>query len=135
MDAFKEGTRINVLFPSKVGELSIQQLWSLPLQSKTGVDLDTLTIGVNEQLKKSGTESFVKKSSGPDKLLQLKLDILKEIIEYKQTEEDKRAKRTELNKRRQLLLAQLDKKQTEEVSALTTEQVLAQLAELDNEVN
>lgn len=135
MDAFKEGTRINVLFPSKVGELSIQQLWSLPLQSKTGVDLDTLAIGVNEQLKKSGTESFVKKSSGPDKLLQLKLDILKEIIEYKQTEEDKRAKRTELNKRRQLLLAQLDKKQTEEVSALTTEQVLAQLAELDNEVN
>ncbi len=135
MDAFKEGTRINVLFPSKVGELSIQQLWSLPLQSKTGVDLDTLAIGVNEQLKKSGTESFVKKSSGPDKLLQLKLDILKEIIEYKQNEEDKRAKRTELNKRRQLLLAQLDKKQTEEVSALTTEQVLAQLAELDNEVN
>lgn len=135
MDAFKEGTRINLLFPSKVGELSIQQLWSLPLQSKTGVDLDTLAIGVNEQLKKSGTESFVKKSSGPDKLLQLKLDILKEIIEYKQTEEDKRAKRTELNKRRQLLLAQLDKKQTEEVSALTTEQVLAQLAELDNEVN
>lgn len=135
MDAFKEGTRINVLFPSKVGELSIQQLWSLPLQSKTGVDLDTLAIGVNEQLKKSGTESFVKKSSGPDKLLQLKLDILKEIIEYKQNEEDKRAKRTELNKRRQLLLAQLDKKQTEEVSALTTEQVLAQLAELDNEAN
>lgn len=133
MDVFKEGTKINVTFSCKVGELSIQQLWSLPLQSKTGIDLDTLAIGVNEQLKKSATESFVKKTSGPDKLLQLKLDILKEIIEYKQNEEEKRVKRVEINKRRQVLLEQLDKKNSEEVNSLTKEQILAQLTDLDNE--
>lgn len=86
---FERASREKLRFPSVKGELTIEQLWDLPLQSSRSntVDLDSVARTVNTDLKAVTEESFVETRSNPQKaVLTLKLDILKHIIATKQAE-------------------------------------------------
>lgn len=86
---FEQASREKLRFPSIKGDLVIEQLWDLPLQSSRSntVDLDSVARTVNADLKAVTEESFVQTRTNPVKAqLTLKLDILKHIIATKQTE-------------------------------------------------
>ena len=59
MNLFEIATRAKFRFDSLKGALTVEQLWELPLQSRTGVDLDTVAKGINASLKEVAEESFV----------------------------------------------------------------------------
>ena len=89
INMFERASREKLRFPSVKGELTIEQLWDLPLQSSRSntVDLDSVARTVNTDLKAVTEESFVETRSNPQKaVLTLKLDILKHIIATKQAE-------------------------------------------------
>lgn len=132
MSMFEQATRLKLRFPSTKNELTVEQLWDLPLQSKTGFDLDSVAKGVNAQLKSVTEESFVATTNSPAKtLLTLQLEIIKSIIATKIEENriarDKAANAAERNK----LLDILGTKQDEELKGLTKEQLLERINKLE----
>ena len=46
MSIFEQASRLKLRFASVKGELTIEHLWGLPLQSKTSFDLDTVAKAV-----------------------------------------------------------------------------------------
>jgi hypothetical protein len=127
---FEKATRLKLRFSSIRGDLSTEQLWDLPLQSKTGFDLDIVAKGVNAQLKESAEESFVTEKSPVSEELSLKLDILKHIIavKLKEREEAKAAsqRRAELGR----LVEVLEHKKDEALKDLSVEELEARIAAL-----
>jgi hypothetical protein len=86
-DLFIAATRKKFRFPSDKGDLSVEQLWDLPLKARSGFDLDTVAISVNATLKGLAEESFVEVSSNPRrKDLEDMLEIVKYVIQAKQAE-------------------------------------------------
>ena len=87
--SFELATRNKYRYPSTKGELTTEQLWELPLQSKTGFDLDNIARGIKRELNAITEESFVNTSTNPAKPeLEAKLAIAVRIIEVKQAENE-----------------------------------------------
>lgn len=134
-EIYKFAAMNGLRFPSKRGDLTVEQLFQLPLKTTTlnGVDLNGIAIGINNQLKQVGEESFVEDTSSDPKktALQVSLEIVKDVIKTKQ-EENKAllAKRERAEQRKKILDAMAAKKD----AALTTasmEDLEKQLAALD----
>ena len=131
MNIFEQASRTKLRFPSSRGELTVEQLWDLPLQSKSGFDLDTIAKAVNKDLKSRGEESFVSTSTDPVKTtLELSLEILKHIIQSKQEENSARLNEAKVRQERERIAGLIDKKQNEALEGETLEQLQARLAAL-----
>lgn len=127
---FETATREKYTFPSSKGELTVTELWDLPLTSKNNMDLDTVAKAINKQLKESDEESFVTATTGKSKTLQMKLEVVKYIIKVKMDENE--AKRTAADKlaRKKVLMEALEQKQQQEILQMTPDQIKAELEKL-----
>lgn len=126
MNIFEQASRLKLTFSTNKGQLSVEHLWDLSLDS-----LDTLAKGVNRELKASEEESFVKTRTKANTELVLRLEILKRVIEVKlQEQEDKKnraAKRAQLDTLEQLR----DNKALQELQNLSLEEINARIAALE----
>jgi len=117
-------------YASIKGELTTEQLFELPLQSKSGFDLDSVARGINTELKAAGEESFVTAANPARTALALKLDVVKEIIADRQADNEAKAAASANAERRELLKGILAEKQNEALKALTPEQIAEELKKL-----
>lgn len=132
MDLFLQATRGKFRFPSTKGLLTAEQLWDLPLQSKTGFSLDNVAQTIDAELQTVGRTSFVEKGSNPAKTeLEQKLAVVVFVIDTIQAEHkearEKAAKRVE---RDQLLEALHDKRKSE-ILGLSAEELEARIKALE----
>ena len=131
MNIFEQATRRAIRFESAKGDLSVEQLWDLPLQSRNQFDLDTVAKTVNRQLNAVTEESFVSVRENPAKeTLSLKLEIVKHIISVKLQEAEEARNRTNKASEKEKLLRLLDEKQNEALRALTPEEIQERLKAL-----
>lgn len=130
INIFEKASRTALRFASSKGELTTEQLWDLPLQSRGGFDLDTIAKAVNRNLKQADEESFVSTRSTLSLTDTLRLDILKHIIAVKVAENAEKRDAAAKAEKKALLLDLLDKKQTESLAALSEEELRKQLKEL-----
>ena len=129
---FLQATREKFRFQSSKGDLSVEQLWDLPLTSRTGFDLDTVAKAVNSDLKGANEESFVNTTNNPAvSRLQSKLEVVKAIIEIKLAEAEATKKRVEKAAERQRLMEVLHSKKDQELQGLSVEEIEKRLAQLD----
>lgn len=131
-DLFERATRAKFRFTSPRGNLDTEQLWDLPLQSKSFFDLDTIAKGLNQALKAASEESFVTPTSNPARgELTAKLDVVKAVIAYKIAENERR--RTAANKasEKQFLLELLDKKRGDALGELSVDEIQKRLDALE----
>lgn len=133
MSIFEQASREKIRFPSLRGLLTVEQLWDLPLQSKTGVDLDSVAKDINAQLKSVTEESFVQTNANPLKVpLTLALDVVKHVIAVRMKEnEEARNKAARADERKRLVEA-LGEKQDKELLNLSKAELLARIEQLDN---
>lgn len=126
MELFEQASRLKLTFNTNKGQLSVEHLWDLSLDS-----LDTLAKAVNRELKASEEESFVKTRTKANTELVLRLEILKRVIEVKlQEQEDKKnraAKRAQLDTLEQLR----DNKALQELQSLSLDEINARIAALE----
>lgn len=128
---FEQATRKALRFPSLRGELTTEQLWQLPLQAKTGFDLDNVAKQVNSELKAVTEESFVSTSHSPAKdKFELMLTVVKRIIQVKLAEAENLKSMAEKEAKRQKLLQALARHQDAALEAMTPEELEAQLKAL-----
>lgn len=131
MNIFEQATRRAIRFESSKGDLSVEQLWDLPLQSRNQFDLDTVAKTVNRQLNDVTEESFVSVRENPAKeTLSLKLELVKHIISVKLQEAEEARNRANKASEKEKLLRLLDEKQNEALRALTPEEIQERLKAL-----
>ena len=129
---FMQATREKFRFQSNKGDLSVEQLWDMPLTSRTGFDLDTVAKAVNSDLKGANEESFVNTTNNPAvSRLQNKLEVVKAIIEIKLVEAEAAKKRAEKAAERQRLMEVLHSKKDQELQGLSVEEIERRLSQLD----
>jgi hypothetical protein len=132
-DIYKFAAQNGLRFPSNRGELTVEDLFGLPLKSPNGFDLDTVARTVNGTLKSVTTESFVE-SPKPDsrqERLTTMLDIVKDVIKTKQDEAAAAlAKQNRTIERRKILDA-IAAQKDEKLRTSSIEDLEKKLAELD----
>ena len=129
---FEKAARTKLRFPSVRGELSVEQLWDLPLTSRSGFDLDTVAREINQSLKASTEDSFVTVRVNPQKdRFELSLDILKHIIQVKLDEIAEAAKVSARKAEKSRLVEILDQKKDQALLNLTPEEIQQRIAALE----
>jgi hypothetical protein len=128
---FEKASRLKLRFESGKGQLSIEDLWDLPLTSKTGrANLDDIARNLHKQLKNDDDVSFVIKEKKSDATVQLKFDIVKHIIEVRLAENEANAKLRDNADKKQRILAIMAERQDEELKGKSLDDLKAMVAEL-----
>lgn len=133
VDYYKYAAVNKVRFPSSRGELTVENLFQLPLRSTSGFDLDTIAKTVNAQLKGVSEESFVEDTTADPRktALAVSLEIIKDVIATKQAENRAAAAKVARAAERKKLLDVLAAKKDEKLSQASIEELEKKLAELD----
>jgi hypothetical protein len=128
MSNFEKASRLKLRFSTNKGELSVEDLWDLSLES-----LDTIAKAVNKKLKDESEESFIGKKSSNNTLLELKMDILKEVIEVKLKEKEAKASRVIKSAKLAQLKELANNKANEQLSGMSLEEINKLILELETE--
>jgi hypothetical protein len=128
---FLDASRDKWRFESDKGLLSVEQLWDLPLRSRSGFDLNAIAVAVNNDLRGLQEESFVEpRSDDGRKLLQSKLELVKIIIATKQAENQARVERAAKDQLKTKIREAIMAKKDQAISSASLEDLEAQLAAL-----
>lgn len=132
INIFEYATRHRLRFTSTRGELTVEQLWAVPLRSNDGFNLDAIAKAAYKALKEVTEESFVETKQKPiQKLLEIRLEVVKHIINVQLEEERLAKKRAENKKTREKMLEILAEKQDGKLSKLSEQELRRRIAELE----
>lgn len=130
MNIFEFASRNKLRFQTAQGYISVEELWELPLSSKTGrANLDAVAINLHAKLQTTQL-SFVQKETVNNQADQVAFDIVKYIIEVRLAEAAAKADAESRKERKHQLLTLLAEKQTEELRGKTSEEIQALIAAL-----
>lgn len=132
MNIFERASRAKLRFASSVGDLTAEQLWDLPLTAKQDrPNLDSVARAVSRELKSLDEDSFVNVTPDPRKAdLELRLDILKRVIEAKQADKAAAESRAANAERKRKLLDALAAKDDQALAGMSREDIQAEIAKL-----
>lgn len=136
MNIFERATRKKYRFASVRGDLTVEQLWDLPLKSRSSgldrsLDLDNVARAVNSELKAATEESFVETRDPRQTDLETKLEIVKYVIASKLKDQERNEAARSRAERRRRLLAALDSKEQQALENMSREQILRELEETE----
>lgn len=134
INIFEKAARVGLRLDSTRGQLSVEDLWKLPLTGNN-LSLDGLAVDLFEQLQKTSTKSFVNKVVEDKSFLQLKFDIVKHIIDVKVEERDKVKKAKEAAAERAKLMDALANRQQDKYNNMSEDDILKRLGELEGVEN
>ena len=132
INIFEYATRNKLRFASTKGELSVEQLWDVPLRSTDGFNLDAIAKGANKAFKDATEESFVTTTRTPAVThLELTLEVVKNVISTKLADEEMAKRRAENKTEKEKLLRILAEKQEGRLSELTEKELQKRIAALE----
>lgn len=120
---FELATRYKFRFPFK-GMISVEDLWDLSVEN-----LDTVFKCINAEMKKTKEESLLNTKSKDDEVLEMKIKIVKYIVEVKQKEKEEREKMFLNKERNQKIMSIIAAKQDEELQNMSVEELQKLLVE------
>lgn len=133
MNLFEYATRAKVRFASTKGELTIEQLWDVPLRSKDDFNLNTIAKAANKSLKDISEESFVETTKTVEhSRREMVLELVKYVIDVKLDEENAAKRRAENKAEKEKLLEILAEKQAGKLSALSETELKKRIAALSD---
>jgi len=121
---FEEATRKRVRFDCK-GQANVEDLWDLTLTS-----LDSLYKTLNRKLKDMEEDSLLETKSAADRLLQLKVDLVKHVVKVKLEEKEESKKLLEKKAEKEKLLTILADKQDADLRNLSVEDLKKRIEDL-----
>lgn len=132
-DIFQQAAKQKLRFSTRLGPLSVEQVYDLPLTTRSGngFDLDQLAQAVDSDLKASSVQSFVKKTTDRNKQDQLRMDIVLFIIQEKVEAQEAATKRAATAAERAKLIDALAQAEEKELGTLSQADIRAKLAALD----
>ena len=130
---FEFATRNKLRFASARGELTVEQLWDVPLRSKDDFNLNLIAKAANKAWKDVSEESFVETTKTMEHIrLEIALDVVKYIIDAKLDAENRAKKRADNKLEKEKLLGILAEKQAGKLSELSEKELQRRIAALDD---
>ena len=131
INIFEQAVKTKLRFASPRGELTVEDLWELPLTSKSGMSLDAIGRPIMKTLRDSDEDSLVETAStSRNETNVLRLSIIKHIISAKQAENLAKTNQAALDSQRAILRQALASKRIEEVNNLSAEELERRIAAL-----
>ena len=128
---FDKAARQKLRFQTRAGNLSVEDLWDLPLSSSTKkVNLDEIAVELHTELNTRKTISFVNNPAKDTDDTQLKFDIVKHIIDVKMAENAKAVGERELAAKKQKIMEIITQKENEALAGQSLEDLRKQLEAL-----
>ena len=125
MSIFMEASRLKLRFSVVgIGTLSVEDLWDLSEQQLNDVFMD-----LSKASKMSDVESLLD-SSGEDKILTVKKNIVRSVFDVKKAEREERQEKARLREEYKQLLEVMSKKQGAELEKMSESDLAARLEEL-----
>lgn len=113
-------------FESERGQLSVEDLWDLPLSSGK-VNLNNIAKGVSRALREYDEEDFVAAKTKVNEILTLKLEIVKHIIAVRIAEAEKKKTAEDESKKRALIASIIEKKKMQNLEGMSIEELTKML--------
>lgn len=124
-DLFERATRQKLRFETTAGNISVEDIWSLPLSSGK-VNLNDLAKELNKEIKSFEEEDFVNKTSNSkNDDVKLKFDIILHVIKYKAEEAEAKERAILTSEKRRSIQALIEKKESEQLEQLSIEELKA----------
>jgi uncharacterized protein YabN with tetrapyrrole methylase and pyrophosphatase domain len=127
---FEKATRAKLRFETSKGNLSVEDLWDLPLSARDGFDLDSVAKAASKKLKETQEESFVKPATVSNTEHELKLEIVKFIISVKLKEKADREEAATKSETKKKLMEVLARKQDAALESMSAEEIEAKINSL-----
>ena len=125
MSIFMEASRLKLRFSVVgIGTLSVEDLWDLSETQLNGIFMELSAASKNSEV-----ESLLE-SSGEDKILTLKKDVVRSVFETKKTERGEREAKIRMREEYQGLLNVKARKQDAEREKMSESDLAARLEEL-----
>ena len=132
MNIFEYAARSKIRFQSTKGELTVEQLWDVPLRSRDDFNLNAVAKAANKAWKDISEESFVETTKTPEHVRrETALEIVKYVIDTKLDEELAAKKRADNKIEKEKLLGILAEKQAGKLSELSEKELQKRIAALD----
>lgn len=132
INIFEYATRNKLRFQSIRGELTVEQLWDIPLRSSDGFNLNMIAKSANDVVKAMNEENFVESTRTVKHVrVETALEVVKSIIQSKLIDEDAAKTRAANKQKKEKLLAVLSEKQDGKLSELSERELKKQIAELE----
>ena len=129
---FEYATRNKIRFPSVKGELTVEQLWDVPLRSRDDFNLNAVAKAASKALKDIAEESFVETAKTPEHdRRETALEVVKHVIDTKLDEELAAKKRADNKIEKEKLLGILAEKQAGKLSELSEKELQRRIAALE----
>jgi hypothetical protein len=132
MSLFEQATRSKLRFDTTKGMLTVEDLWDLPLISKSGaqVNLDDLARAAYKEMEEGAWQSFVQRSTKTSEIAKLRFDIIKHIIDVKLADRDAASERAEKAAKKQRILELIATKEDESLAGKSLEELQKLAGEL-----
>jgi hypothetical protein len=129
---FEEASRNKFRFEAPNGFLTVEDLWDLPLTSRTTdrPNLDDIARTLHKQLRSGDNISFVIKEQKSDPTVQLKFDLVRHVIEVRLAERDAAAKAEENRAKKQRILEIIAGREDEALKSLSMDDLKKMISEL-----
>jgi uncharacterized protein YrzB (UPF0473 family) len=122
---FEMAARTKMRFPFK-GVISVEDLWDLSVEN-----LDSIFKNLSSQLKQVKEESLLNTKTKEDKELDVKIEVVKYIVNVKLEEQELRLKAKEQKEKKQKILEILSAKQDEDLQNKSVDELRNMLNELE----
>lgn len=132
MSIFEKAARLKIRYETTKGAFMVEDLWDLPLQSKSGkINLDDIAISLNRKLKTADSDvSFVDEARESDPTIQLMFDIVRHIIVVKKDENRQIAEQKDRAEKKQRLLEIMKNRKDKALENMSDEDLAKELAAL-----
>ena len=124
MSIFENAVRLKLRFETPQGLISVEDLWDLPLTSKTGrANLDDIARFINKKLKSDDDVSFVVAERKTNPVEQLRFDVVKHVIDTKITENTIAANKKAASEKNQKILSIIAEKEEDSLKSMPIEEL------------
>jgi hypothetical protein len=120
---FEKASRMKLRFETTRGNLTTEDLWDLPLTSKSGFCLDEVAKSLNRKIKDGEDESFVVEKSEEDNTLNLMFSIVKHIIKVRLDEIKARKNAIEAKEKKRQIMDLIEEKKKDSLKNLSIEEL------------
>jgi hypothetical protein len=123
MNIFEQATRQGFRFSSKIGLITTEDLWALPLTSSTGVSLDGVARQLHKEIQASSVPSFVEVKTESNSLLEAQIEVVKHIIAVKLEEKNIRDAARETAAKKQRIMELIQNKKDAALADMSIEEL------------
>lgn len=132
MNIFEYATRNKIRFSTERGNLTVEDLWDLPLISTRGLSLDQIGRDLRKAIRENEEESLVEVYNPIENEMTIMFNIVKHIIDTKQQENINRKNKAEKDLKIKKLEEILVRKTEDSLNELSIDDIQAEIEKIRN---